>query len=336
MNASPQKLSDAEIDQLRMQADLVGYISQRVALKKAPNGEFIGPCPFHKETTPSFYVVPRKGIYHCFGCKVTGDIFRWLRETKGISFGEAIAELKGAEVLAKKEFKPSTARLKDDRAERMKKIGWAWKIWEKTIPAAGTLVEMYLRARGLGGVEIPNCIRFSSKLWNSEKECPMPAMVTMISDPVGGFCGIHRTYLKPDGSSKADLKYAKMGLGAWQGGYARLFDAGSKLAIGEGIETMLSIRKSCPDVPVWAALSLGNMGAPVPKEVKELIVCEDGDNKDPDQAEKVFLNRCGRHTMPGRVIRRARPPEGYDFNDLLQEQQAAAEAFEKEEDFYAI
>ena len=52
-------------------------------------------CPFHGEKTPSFHADDRKGIYHCFGCGVTGDHFRFLTEKAGMSFPEAVEKLAG-------------------------------------------------------------------------------------------------------------------------------------------------------------------------------------------------------------------------------------------------
>ena len=56
-------------------------------------GDYWACCPFHGEKTPSFHVDDRKGRYHCFGCKVSGDIFTFLVEKEGVSFPEAIERL---------------------------------------------------------------------------------------------------------------------------------------------------------------------------------------------------------------------------------------------------
>ncbi len=67
-------------------------ISEYVKLKKVGKG-FVGLCPFHHEKTPSFYVTPDKGIYHCFGCGKSGDVFTFLMEIEKISFMEAVRKL---------------------------------------------------------------------------------------------------------------------------------------------------------------------------------------------------------------------------------------------------
>ncbi len=65
------------------------YIGRFVALKK--QGRYLkGLCPFHGEKTPSFTVTPEKGIFHCFGCGRSGDLFGFVMEKEGVSFPEAV------------------------------------------------------------------------------------------------------------------------------------------------------------------------------------------------------------------------------------------------------
>ena len=80
------------IDEIRQRADIVQIISEHVLIKKSGKN-FKGLCPFHTEKTPSFTVNPGKGIYHCFGCGAGGNIFKFLMETEGLSFTEAVCKL---------------------------------------------------------------------------------------------------------------------------------------------------------------------------------------------------------------------------------------------------
>lgn len=86
--------------EIRARLDIVEVIGREVALKKSGK-DYVGLCPFHTEKTPSFFVVPSKGFYKCFGCGRSGDIFRFIMEKHGVDFPTALrhlAELAGIEI----------------------------------------------------------------------------------------------------------------------------------------------------------------------------------------------------------------------------------------------
>ena len=89
------------IDEVKDRLDIVEVIQSYVPLKKAGRS-YKGLCPFHEEKTPSFYVVPHKGFYKCFGCGKSGDAFHFVMERQGMDFIEAVktrgATLADAEV----------------------------------------------------------------------------------------------------------------------------------------------------------------------------------------------------------------------------------------------
>jgi DNA primase len=80
------------IREIRDRTDLVGLIGGYLQLKRSGRN-FLGLCPFHQEKTPSFNVNPERGIYHCFGCGVTGDAISFLMEHDHLSFPEALRQL---------------------------------------------------------------------------------------------------------------------------------------------------------------------------------------------------------------------------------------------------
>ena len=80
------------IERVRQQASIVAVIEDSVRLKRRGRS-LLGLCPFHKEKTPSFHVNPERGFYHCFGCGVSGDAIRFVQETQGLSFVDAVREL---------------------------------------------------------------------------------------------------------------------------------------------------------------------------------------------------------------------------------------------------
>lgn len=77
------------LDDLRMQADIVQVVMDKVPLKRS-GASYKGLCPFHGEKTPSFNVNPSRGIFHCFGCGVGGDVFKFIELYEKVSFPEAV------------------------------------------------------------------------------------------------------------------------------------------------------------------------------------------------------------------------------------------------------
>ncbi|MEY3972481.1 MAG: primase, partial [Actinomycetota bacterium] len=73
--------------------DIVDLIGSYIALKPAGPGSFKGLCPFHGEKTPSFHVRSNPAFYHCFGCGVGGDAFKFVQEMDKVGFSEAIEKL---------------------------------------------------------------------------------------------------------------------------------------------------------------------------------------------------------------------------------------------------
>jgi len=88
MSLFPQQF----LDDLRMQANILQVVQEYVPLKRAGTA-YKGLCPFHSEKTPSFQVLPEKGFFHCFGCGVGGDVFKFLELHEKVSFPEAVKTL---------------------------------------------------------------------------------------------------------------------------------------------------------------------------------------------------------------------------------------------------
>ncbi len=88
------RFENAFLDEIRDRVPISSVIGQRVSWdRKKTNtsrGDYWACCPFHGESTPSFHCEDKKGRYHCFGCQVTGDHFKFLTELEGISFPEAV------------------------------------------------------------------------------------------------------------------------------------------------------------------------------------------------------------------------------------------------------
>jgi DNA primase len=80
------------LDELKQHADIVVVIQDYVSLRKA-GATYKGLCPFHGEKTPSFHVNREKGFFHCFGCGVGGDVFKFVEMQESIGFVDAVKML---------------------------------------------------------------------------------------------------------------------------------------------------------------------------------------------------------------------------------------------------
>jgi putative DNA primase/helicase len=197
----------------------------------------------------------------------------------------------------------------------------ALRLWRGSEPAAGTLAAIYLAARGLPGLAASTVLRFRGDTWHPEGG-RYPAMVALVSAANGAAVAVHRTYLRPDGSGKADVEPARAALGPVWGGAVRLFkhDPDKPLVIGEGIETAASAGILL-GLPAWAAISAGNMakGVILPPEVRRLVIAADPDDAGRRAARDAWI----RWRAEGREVRVATPDGSGDFNDLLRMRETA-------------
>jgi DNA primase len=141
----------AFIDDLKMQADLLRVIGDQVPLRKS-GSTYKGLCPFHGEKTPSFHVNPDKGFFHCFGCGVGGDVFKFVELHERVSFPEAVRSLAAKFGVPVPE--PEDAR-RDPDADREREtvlkvheVAAAW-FRAQLATAAGGRARQHLTSRGL-------------------------------------------------------------------------------------------------------------------------------------------------------------------------------------------
>ena len=112
MTITPQFL-----DEVRARVAVSDIVGKRVKLQKKGR-EFSGLCPFHNEKTPSFTVNDDKAFYHCFGCGAHGDVIRFVTETEGLNFPEAVEKLAGMAGMQVPKATPQERQ----RAERAKSL----------------------------------------------------------------------------------------------------------------------------------------------------------------------------------------------------------------------
>lgn len=80
------------IDRIRSRVDIVSVIGESVKLKQRGRSH-IGLCPFHQEKSPSFTVSADKQLFYCFGCKTSGDVFKFVELNEGLAFVEVVKRL---------------------------------------------------------------------------------------------------------------------------------------------------------------------------------------------------------------------------------------------------
>lgn len=78
--------------QVLQRADIVAVISKYIKLSRK-NSRYLGLCPFHAERTPSFDVSPKKGIFKCFGCGVSGDVIEFVKLYEKTDFVSALKQI---------------------------------------------------------------------------------------------------------------------------------------------------------------------------------------------------------------------------------------------------
>jgi DNA primase len=87
------RIRDEDIAEVREKARIDDVVSAYVTLRSAGGGNLKGLCPFHDEKSPSFNVTPSRGMYHCFGCGVGGDVIKFVMEIDGLGFTETVERL---------------------------------------------------------------------------------------------------------------------------------------------------------------------------------------------------------------------------------------------------
>src|SRR6516225_3154359 len=138
------------LEEIRRRTDLVALVGRRVKLVRKGRVMW-GCCPFHGEKSPSFKVENERRAYKCFGCGAGGDAFKWLMETEGLSFPEAVEKLAGEAGVELPKWSAEDEAREDRRKSLYEVIEAACVFFEEQLRArAGTSAREYLEGRGLG------------------------------------------------------------------------------------------------------------------------------------------------------------------------------------------
>lgn len=185
-------------------------------------------------------------------------------------------------------------------------------------PIGRTLVETYLRNRGIKAVQDAGALRFHPRCYyrpdDSSPTENRPAMIAAVTDLDGAITGAHRTWLAPDGVAKASVDTPRRAMGGLLGNAVRFGATEDVLAVGEGIETMLSLRYALPAMPMAAALSSGHLAAVLlPPTLRRLYIARDA-----DAAGDLALAALTERAEAAGIQTLALSPRLGDFNDDLQ------------------
>ncbi|WP_293943220.1 CHC2 zinc finger domain-containing protein [Sphingomonas sp.] len=266
--------------------------------------EWKASCPLHPDRSPSFTIYEDGERYHCFGCGAGGDVLDYLQRAHDVGLREAVAMLEGGNlpVVVQPALPPEPER--DTTAE-------AITIWRAAGPIGGTPAEAYLRGRGLD-LRLPESLRFARLRYGSKT---LPCLVALIANADNKIGGVQRTFVKKDGSAKADVPAPKLSLGRIAGGAIRLAPAAANLIVTGGLEDGLTLQQEM-GLAVWAATGEGNMaGMALPVGVKVVTIGADRD----EAGERHARRAADAFVEQGRTVSIIRPLPGFnDFNSELQ------------------
>jgi hypothetical protein len=215
-----------------------------------------------------------------------GDLLDVIRESCGlIEFHDVADESRRFLTLPRIEPKPSPNRALFPAQTGSPEA--ARRLFAMSQPVTRTLVETYLRNRGITALHEDGALRFHSRCYyRPDEHSPTetwPAMVARVTDLDGRITGAHRTWLDPDGFDlvrlgKAPIDTPRRAMGDLLGNAVRFGVANDVLAAGEGIETMLSLRCVLPTLPMAAALSANHLAALLlPPTLRRLYIARDND-----------------------------------------------------------
>lgn len=299
-----------------------------------------GPCPgcggrdrfrFDDENGSGSWLCSAGG-----GAPLAGDGFNLLEHVHGWSASEALHHV--ADALGLREGRtlpPVQPRRPAPAAPDPVAVGRTRERFNR-LWSAGVLLDhgdaepgrRYFVARGLGDLidrgDLPADLRLhpACTYWltgddgRPQRLAELPALLALVRAPDGSPVGLHSTWLRADGSGKAELhdaagnplparKLRLIARGAGAGAGVRLYPPGERLAIGEGIETCLAVRVACPDLPVWSGLTAGGVAAAVlPAGVRDVLLIADADAAGA-RAALALASRC---RSEGRAVRVIVPP----------------------------
>lgn len=271
-----------------------------------------GPCPMCGGRDRFRYDdKDGKGSWICAQCGA-GDGIKLLMLKNGWDFRETVRrveQLVGSVV-------PVKAKPEQTDEEKRAAMNELWRSAKLVKP--DDVVDLYLKARGVGWSAYPDCLRTSGRCrYQDDVVSFHPAMVAMVHGPDGKPATLHRTFLTADGRKAPVAAPRRLMPGNLPKGSAvRLSAPAPLLGVAEGIETAMAATKLF-GVPCWAAINSTMMeGWQPPEGTQEVIVFGDNDVKFGGHASAYAL--AHRLAVRDLKVRVEIPDEtGLDWNDAV-------------------
>ena len=193
----------------------------------------------------------------------------------------------------------------------------AVRLFAAARPINGSPVETYLRSRGINDAVAADALRFHPKCYcrepDADRPIALPAMLAAVTDNAGCITGLMRTYLSADAGRNALIDSPRRAMGALAGNGVRFGPHDDVMAVGEGVETMLSLRIAMPAMSMIAALSAAHLAALVPPpRLRRLYIAVDDDSAGRNAAARLAERLSALSIETVRLT-----PRRKDFNDDL-------------------
>ncbi len=141
-------------DSVLAETDLVGLIGEQLRLEPKSD-EFVGLCPFHEDSKPSMYVVPRKGFFHCFACGEHGNAIDFMMKYHHMEFREALENLATRAGIELSRQTASGKQAADRRSQLFRANKLAAKFFARTLnDQDGEVALQNLKERGISSESI--------------------------------------------------------------------------------------------------------------------------------------------------------------------------------------
>jgi putative DNA primase/helicase len=297
--AASNRISDADIERAQAISIADIAIERGLPLKKV-GGELIGGCP-HCGGRDRFGVSISANLFNCRACGIGGHgAIRFLMWVDGVGFPEAVARLTGRTPpgrLSRWDNSTRATGAEGHRAGTHRQRDKARWLWSQRRSIAGSIVEVYLRTRGIACPLLPSTLGFLPP--TKPGHCPaMIAAFGLVAETEPGIIApphdvqaVHLTLLRVDGSGKADVDSNKIFIGSPSGTPITLAPPTDLLglSITEGIEDSLSVHQAT-GLGAWAAGAAGFMpklADVVPTYIDSITINAHADKAGQDGATKL-------------------------------------------------